>query len=370
MAYNPDGSLVGWSSQWPAELTVQQQADAARRARQPRNPMWANTAPQWIQGTHGGHLLDNYVRMDAAGQMAQTFGVTPGNPLNFSRMLTKGGTTPLIDDTTIPPSLGTPAAGRAVSVRTPVTGGTGDGMSVGAYSPTAGRTSPTPGMVGAGGVSVGEYLPAGGGGGISRHAGYGTTKPLVTPAPDTDPGTTLPPGAPGAPGAAGGPLDVGYGVDLYKYLDPSIAFQMQQGLNALQNSAAARGNLDSGQTLKDILKYSQGLASTDFGNAFNRATNVRNFNYGADVGDRDFFYGAARDDRNFNAQMDQFLAQLGLSATGQGMQGDNYMSGLIAALMGNAGNISAAGGIGGGNAINNTISTIINQILQNNAIRS
>lgn len=53
-------------------------------------------------------------------------------------------------------------------------------------------------------------------------------------------------------------------------MDPSYAFREQQGMKALQQSAAARGGLLSGSTLKGIQNYSQGLASTEYGNAYNR----------------------------------------------------------------------------------------------------
>lgn len=53
-------------------------------------------------------------------------------------------------------------------------------------------------------------------------------------------------------------------------MDPSYAFREAQGMKALQQSAAARGGLLSGTTLKGIQNYSQGLASTEYGNAYNR----------------------------------------------------------------------------------------------------
>lgn len=53
-------------------------------------------------------------------------------------------------------------------------------------------------------------------------------------------------------------------------MDPSYAFREQQGMKALQQSAAARGGLLSGTTLKGIQNYGQGLASTEYGNAYNR----------------------------------------------------------------------------------------------------
>jgi hypothetical protein len=53
-------------------------------------------------------------------------------------------------------------------------------------------------------------------------------------------------------------------------MDPSYAFREQQGMKALQQSAAARGGLLSGSTLKGIQQYGQGLASKEYGNAYNR----------------------------------------------------------------------------------------------------
>jgi len=52
--------------------------------------------------------------------------------------------------------------------------------------------------------------------------------------------------------------------------DPGYAFRMAEGLKGLERSAAARGGLLSGSTLKGISRYSQGLASDEYQNAFNR----------------------------------------------------------------------------------------------------
>ncbi|MGB2246157.1 MAG: hypothetical protein ACPH3N_00730 [Alcanivorax sediminis] len=58
--------------------------------------------------------------------------------------------------------------------------------------------------------------------------------------------------------------------------DPGFQFRMQQGQNTLENSAAARGNLLSGATLKDLMGYSQGMASQEGANAYNREFNAFN----------------------------------------------------------------------------------------------
>lgn len=67
----------------------------------------------------------------------------------------------------------------------------------------------------------------------------------------------------GAGSAAGG----GYN---FATDDPSYQWRLDQGLQGVQKSAAARGNLLTGGTLKDLMSFGQGLASTEYQNAFNR----------------------------------------------------------------------------------------------------
>jgi hypothetical protein len=48
--------------------------------------------------------------------------------------------------------------------------------------------------------------------------------------------------------------------------DPGYQFQQEQGIDALNRSAAARGQLNSGQTGLDTLRFSQGLADNTYQN--------------------------------------------------------------------------------------------------------
>ncbi|TPM37052.1 hypothetical protein [Mesorhizobium sp. B2-3-2] len=50
---------------------------------------------------------------------------------------------------------------------------------------------------------------------------------------------------------------------------PGYEFQQQQGIDALNRSAAARGQLNSGQTGLDTLTFSQGLANNEYQNWLN-----------------------------------------------------------------------------------------------------
>ena len=52
--------------------------------------------------------------------------------------------------------------------------------------------------------------------------------------------------------------------------DPGYGFRMSEGMKALERSAAARGGLLSGATLKGVQRFGQDLASQEYTNAFNR----------------------------------------------------------------------------------------------------
>ena len=57
--------------------------------------------------------------------------------------------------------------------------------------------------------------------------------------------------------------------------DPGYGFRMSEGLKALERSAAARGLLQSGGTLKDITRFGQNLANAEYENAFSRYLSER-----------------------------------------------------------------------------------------------
>ena len=62
---------------------------------------------------------------------------------------------------------------------------------------------------------------------------------------------------------------------------PSYQFRLQQGLKDLETSAAARGNLISGDQLKAITNYGQGLASTEYNSYVDRLSQLAG--YGANA---------------------------------------------------------------------------------------
>lgn len=54
---------------------------------------------------------------------------------------------------------------------------------------------------------------------------------------------------------------------------PGFQFRLGEGLKALERSAAAKGTLLTGGTMKGLTDYSQNKASEEYGNVYNRAYN-------------------------------------------------------------------------------------------------
>jgi hypothetical protein len=60
-----------------------------------------------------------------------------------------------------------------------------------------------------------------------------------------------------------------FGMDQFTQ-DPGYAFRLSEGMKGLERTAAARGGLLSGSTLKAAQRFGQDLASQEYQNAFNR----------------------------------------------------------------------------------------------------
>lgn len=132
---------------------------------------------------------------------------------------------------------------------------------------------------------------------------------------------------------------------------PGYQFQLQQGQDALQNSAAARGGLLSTGTAKALDAYSQGLASTNYQNAYNNALQTYGTNFNTFETNQNNLYN-----RLSGATSTGLNAVNNLNSVQQG--GTNALqSGLLetAQLQGNdlmgAGQAQAAGVVGGTNAL-------------------
>ena len=63
--------------------------------------------------------------------------------------------------------------------------------------------------------------------------------------------------------------------------DPSYQFRLREGQRALEGSAAARGVLRTGGTLRDIINYGQSAASQEAQSAYDRAVETYGLRYNA-----------------------------------------------------------------------------------------
>lgn len=72
------------------------------------------------------------------------------------------------------------------------------------------------------------------------------------------------------------------GIDISPFLEtPGYKFTLDQGTNALLKNASATGRLASGDTMKGLEQYGQGLASTQFGSYVNDLMNLAGVGQGA-----------------------------------------------------------------------------------------
>jgi hypothetical protein len=92
--------------------------------------------------------------------------------------------------------------------------------------------------------------------------------------------------------------------------DPGYEFRVDQGESLVEQSAAARGTLNSGGTLKDILNYGQNAASQEFQNVDARRRSDYQTNYQTQYVDPyQAAYQAAKD--SFSLPNDQALRAFG-----------------------------------------------------------
>lgn len=80
--------------------------------------------------------------------------------------------------------------------------------------------------------------------------------------------------------------------------DPSYEFRKQQGMDGIQGSAAAGGSLLSGAALKSLNQHNSGLASQEYGNAWQRDQSQKQQQFGVDTGLRGQDHNIFVDDAN------------------------------------------------------------------------
>lgn len=132
---------------------------------------------------------------------------------------------------------------------------------------------------------------------------------------------------------------------------PGYQFNLDQGLKATQNSAAARGLGDSGAALKGAASYASGLADTTYQNQFTNALNSYNSNYSNSLGAYTTNYNTAQNQFETNLGVQQNLASLGENAAAETGQMNTQLAGNIGQTAVGSANAIAAGQIGSANAI-------------------
>jgi hypothetical protein len=120
--------------------------------------------------------------------------------------------------------------------------------------------------------------------------------------------------------------------------DPGYSFRMSEGMKGLERSAAARGGLLSGGTLKGIQRYGQDMASQEYQNAFNRY----------------------QTERNARLNPLQSLAGVGQTTSQQLGAAGTQMAGNVGNLMTSGAAARASGYVGGANALTGALNTGLN----------
>jgi hypothetical protein len=153
--------------------------------------------------------------------------------------------------------------------------------------------------------------------------------------------------------AAGDPNDPAFGSLMRRFSmqdfeeDPGYQFRKEEGMRGVEGSAAARGGLLSGAALKAIQKYGQGLASQEYGNAYQRYTGDQTNQYNRLAGMVNTGQGATN-------QVQNAAAQYGANTASNN-----------AAL----GNAQAAGSIGQANALTQGIGGAYNNYQYNELLK-
>lgn len=179
--------------------------------------------------------------------------------------------------------------------------------------------------------------------------GYGTNITALGQEENTlSPYTTL--GAAGATGltsglAPGGQFTQTLTPQQILAQDPGYNFQLQQGEQQIQRSAAAQGTGASGGELKDATTYSQNLAENAYQQAFNNFNQTQNQNFSRLLGVTSLGAGAASTSNADQIQSEQ--NSLGINSQ-------------IAGTYTGQGQAAAAGTLGSASAINSGITGLTN----------
>jgi hypothetical protein len=134
--------------------------------------------------------------------------------------------------------------------------------------------------------------------------------------------------------------------------DPGYQFRLEQGMKALNASAAAKGMGVSGANIKGATEYGQNMGSQEYQNAFNRYNTNRAAQldplFKLYTGGQAAAAGSAAGAANLGANLGNTYSNLGTN---------------LGTAATNAGAAAAGGYVAGGNTINSAIGSIGNQYM-------
>jgi len=143
-------------------------------------------------------------------------------------------------------------------------------------------------------------------------------------------------------------LTAQFGPDQFaQYLDPSMAFRQKIGTQATERMANVGGGAISGNTLRALTDYGQNLASTEYGNAFNRFQTERGNIY------------------NTLAN----IAGMGQGAVNTGVNAGQNFAGQMTGLTTGSAAAQAAGTVGSANAYSGALGNVGNMAFLSSIMR-
>lgn len=130
---------------------------------------------------------------------------------------------------------------------------------------------------------------------------------------------------------------------------PGYQFAQQQGMRAVDASAAARGGSMSGGAVRSAAQFGTGLADSTYSNVFNRSLST-------------YQAGLSKQAQEFS-QLYQ-PASLGENAAANAGNTSQQVAGNVGNLMTQVGNAQAAGTVGSANAISGGLNGVANSTMQ------
>lgn len=144
--------------------------------------------------------------------------------------------------------------------------------------------------------------------------------------------------------------------------DPGYQFRLDQGNKAIQNLAAATGNLNSGRAMKDAIAYNSGQGAQEYQASYGRYNNDYLTGFNSHM--QNYLTGFNSHETNKSNIYNKLMGLTGIgqsSASALANVGSNY-SGQVSNNLAQGANAQAAGAVGQSNAINQGLGTVTNAL--------